>query len=110
MIHINSMMDDDGKPLEFTEKHEGRLFRYRVKLNQPVGPGGIYMGSHSGWKDGLIQKVPGSENEYVFSFNHSPSAGTPTRRVEIYRLPHGAKLLSTTPADLPHRVLEDGRV
>ena len=104
------MFDGEGKDVEFTEKHEGNIYRYRATLNKSVASGEIYLLGSRGWKEGMVKKVPGSDHEYQYRMNHTPGGNAPTRRVEIFRLPHGAELLETTPADLPHHVLEDGRV
>jgi hypothetical protein len=41
---------------------------------------------------------------------HWPSAGVGTLRVETYCLPAGAQVVETTPANLPVRLLPDGRL
>ena len=41
---------------------------------------------------------------------HWPANGVATLRVETHRLPAGAQVLETTPADLPVRLLPDGRL
>lgn len=107
-VHIEKMFDADGDEVEFTEKHEGSIYRYRATLNEPVLIGETLFLGTSGTKERLVSKVGG--NEFRYRMNHTPGVNVPTHRVEIYRLPEGAKLLSTTPGDLSHRVLEDGRV
>jgi hypothetical protein len=107
-VHIESMYDGDGEDVEFTETHHGNHFSYRAALNKPVNQGEILFLGSRGWEEGLVQKI--TDNEFLYRMNHTPGGNAPTRRVEIFRLPAGAKLLSTKPADLPHRVRDDGRI
>jgi tetratricopeptide (TPR) repeat protein len=109
-VHIESMFDGDGKDVKFTEKHEGNHFRYHATLNKPVTQSEILFLGSRGWEESLVQKVTGSNDEYRYRMNHTPGGNAPMRRVEVFRLPQGAELLETTPADLPHRIREDGRV
>ena len=108
-VHIENMFDGNGDEVKFTETHEGSHYRYRASLNKPVATGEFYLLGSEGWKEGMIKKVSGVGNEFYYRMNHTPGGNTPTRRVEIFRLPKGAELLETTPADLPHHV-RDGQV
>ena len=108
-VHIEKMVDGDGRNVEFTESREGNYFRYRATLNKQVIQGELFLLGSQGWKEGMIQQVPGSGEEFRYRMNHTPGTGEPIRRVEIFRLPQGAELLATTPVDLPYR-LRDGQV
>jgi tetratricopeptide (TPR) repeat protein len=108
-VHISSMFDGNNDEVEFTEKHENNIYRYRATLNHPVAPGEFYLLGSEGWKEGMIKKVSGSSSEFQYHMNHRPGGNVPTRRVEIFRLPKGAELLETTPANLPYH-LRNGQV
>jgi hypothetical protein len=110
-IHVESMKDEEGRDLRFTSRHEHGMFKYKVDLNRPVPPGRMCLFSMAARKDAgnTIRRVPGTVDEFKQSSNHMPGVNGPIRRVEIYRLPRGAELLETTPADMPHRI-RDGRV
>jgi hypothetical protein len=41
--------------------------------------------------------------------NHSPATSAPVRRIELYRLPRGARLLAVSPTDLPNKTI-DGQI
>jgi tetratricopeptide (TPR) repeat protein len=59
--------------------------------------------------DGFIHGVPGTNDSWEYKFNHHPGGSDPVRRIEIYRLPKGAKLVSTDPANMLRREI-DGRI
>ncbi len=105
-INVTGMSDDAGRPLKFTVRHDKRMFRYEVTLNEPVPPGHPILMAHEGTA-GVVQPVAGKSDEFRFYMKHWPSTGEPTRRIEIYRLPRGAELLETTPKDMPRRVEND---
>jgi hypothetical protein len=77
------------------------MYIYQVKLNKPVEPNKIEIGSNEGTMTGLTRKL--GNDQWLFQWNHSPGANAETRRVEIYRLPKGAVLVSIVPKDLPHQ-------
>jgi len=107
-VHLTRMTDDLGRPIRFTTKHDGNIFRYQVTLNDPVPPGELLLYSSEGTIAGLV-KQEGPENEFVYRMRHSPATGRPTRRLETFRLPWGAEILKTTPGDLPRRI-DQGRI
>jgi hypothetical protein len=61
-----------------------------------------------GYMTGLVRALGDGKRE--FFLRHWPSNGVGTLRIETCRLPAGARVLETTPANLPTRVLPDGRV
>ncbi|HWB53841.1 MAG TPA: sigma-70 family RNA polymerase sigma factor, partial [Tepidisphaeraceae bacterium] len=105
-VHLTKMWDENGKPVKFMARHEGSIYQYHYQLNNPVEPGQAEMSGTSGTVTGLITKIPGGMFQY--SMRHHPGAGQPVRRIELYRLPAGADLIATVPANLPHRMV-DGR-
>ncbi len=105
-VNVEAMTDDAGKPLKFSTDHQGSMFTYRYQLNQPVEPGKPLMTSSSGTMTSLIR----SDGEmHTYQMDHNPGGNSDTRRIELFRLPERAELIETTPADLPHEVV-DGRV
>jgi len=106
-VKLEKMFDDAGAPVTFTAAHKGQIFQYRYRLNHPVEPGQPLMYASLGSMSGLIRRVPAT-NTYFYRMDHSPNAKTETRRIELHRLPPGATLVSTTPDDLQHRLV-DGR-
>jgi RNA polymerase sigma factor (sigma-70 family) len=106
-VHVESTTDDAGDSIPFELKHQGNMIYASYTLNQPVQPGDPILGSASGTLSGLIKQLPSGIKS--FKFNQSPGMDGPTRRIELYRLPAGAKLISVTPSDLPTQVI-DGRV
>ncbi|MCK4564086.1 MAG: hypothetical protein KAU94_05395, partial [Verrucomicrobia bacterium] len=100
--HTEKMYDENGAEVEYCESHEGNIYRYQATLNKPIPKGEtLFLGS-KGWWEGVVNKV--ADNEYRYRMNHTPGGNVPIRRVEIFRLPKGAGLLETTPADLPHHM------
>ena len=99
-VHVTEMFDADGRPLSFTTKHRDRNFHYRVTLNTPVPPGEPLLFGSRGTQTGLVKPVPGAKDEFRYRMTHWPSSNKTTRRVEIHRLPDGAELLETVPADM----------
>jgi hypothetical protein len=107
-VQTKRMADASGEPIEFTTRHDGNTFRYSAKLNKPVAPGELLVYSSDSSMAGLIKPVRGKKGVFEYRMQHWPNAGQPTRRIEIYRLPAGAKVVQTTPANMPRRV-KDGR-
>jgi RNA polymerase sigma factor (sigma-70 family) len=106
-VHLDHMFDDAGEPVQFTATHQGNIYRYRYKLHRPIEPGQPLMTATTGTETGLIKRVPNT-NFCFYSMDHTPGGNMVTRRIELYRLPEGATVVSTTPEDLPHKVV-DGR-
>jgi len=108
IVHVEKMGDDQGRPLRFTTSHQGDRFQCRLTLNDPVDPGQPVLYSFTaGIKSVLVKDLGGGMHMYSMDF--SPGNNAPTRRVDLYFLPAGAKLVSTSPANLPNKVV-DGRV
>src|ERR1019366_92276 len=99
--------DDQGDPLSFTVRQSGSIFRYHYNLNATVQPGQAAMISSSGTMTGLVKQW--SPGVFIYSMNHSPAAPSPVRRIELYRLPKGARLFAVSPSDLPNKII-DGRI
>jgi len=108
-VKVKRMSDDKGRPIKFTTKHEGNHYRYKLTLNEAVPTGEHLVYASEGAVLGRVKPVPGTEDEFEYRMVHHPGSDVPTRRLEIYRLPEGAVLLETTPADMGRRV-RDGRI
>ncbi len=108
-VKVKRMYDDKGRPLKFTTKHEGSHYRYKLALNEAVPAGEHLVYASEGSVLGLVKPVRGAEDEFEYRMVHYPGSDVPTRRLEVYRLPKGAELLETTPADMGRRV-RDGRI
>ncbi len=105
-VKVESMADDAGKPLKFTAKHEGRIFRYNVIFNEPIKADEPILYSSKGTMTSLVKQT--SPGEFTYRMRHWPATGRDTHRLEIFRLPKGAKLLKVYPDNLPQRS-KDGR-
>jgi beta-lactamase regulating signal transducer with metallopeptidase domain len=108
-VQVRAMTDSDGRELKFKSIHDGDIYRYEVIFNKPIPPGGLIEYTSEGTMDGLVKPVSGSKDTFEYYMQHWPAAGQPTQRVETYLLPAGAKLISTTPADM-ERKEKDGRI
>ncbi|MHC4642860.1 MAG: HEAT repeat domain-containing protein, partial [Planctomycetota bacterium] len=108
-VQVKNMFDDEGKPIEFTAKHQGNIYRYNLTFNKPVLPGEAMLYGCEGTITGLIHPVRDTKDTFRYFMAHSPSTNKPTRRIETYRLPESAELISTTPKDMAHRT-KDGRI
>ncbi len=108
-VHQEKMFDIHDKPMEVDITHKGSHFRYHVTLNEPVPPGGFGVYRTEGYVMRLIQQIPDTPNEFQYVMVHSPNAGQVTRRIEVYKLPKGATLISTTPSNMLRRE-RDGRI
>ena len=106
-VHVTKMFRD-GKEIPFEEVHEGDHFFYNVKLDPPVMPGESGSGYMEGYITGLINPVPGLKDVYKYYSRHSPGGDVPTKRIETYLLPKGAKLISKTPESI-QETEENGR-
>lgn len=107
-VHVEKMSDDQGRPVRFTTSHQGDRVQCRLTLNDPVDPGQpVLFSCAGGITSVLVNDLGGTMRMY--SMTHSPGNNEPTRRIELYFLPAGAKLVSTSPANLPQKVV-DGRV
>jgi len=108
-VQVKNMFDDEGGPIEFTAKHQGNIYRYNLAFNKPVSPGEAMLYGSEGTIKGLIHPVRDTKDVFRYFMVHSPGTVKPTRRIETYRLPEGAELVSTTPKDMARRT-KDGRI
>jgi len=108
-VQVKSMFDGEGRPIEFTAKHQGNIYRYNLTFNKPVLPGEALLYGCEGRITGLIHPVRDTKDVFRYFMVHSPGTYRPTRRIETYRLPEGAELVSTTPRDMARRT-KDGRI
>jgi RNA polymerase sigma factor (sigma-70 family) len=106
-VDVRKMTDDQGEPLQFTITQRNNMFIYHYNLNTTVQPGQAAMYSSAGTMNGLVRKL--NDGLFQYSMDHSPSTSAPVRRIELYRLPTGAKLVSVLPANLPHEMV-DGQI
>jgi tetratricopeptide (TPR) repeat protein len=105
-VKIEKMFDQDGKPVKFDVSHQGSHYIYQVTLNKPVPPNQVYTGWTEGKVLGMIRGVPGTNDTFEYQMNHFPGGNGPVRRIEIYRLPKGAQLISSTPAEMLRRQVD----
>jgi len=108
-VHIEKIFDDESRPIEFTTKHENDISRYHLTFNEPVMPDEALAYCSEGTITGLIRPVTSIKDEYQYLMRHHPGTNVPTRRIEVFTLPEGAELISTTPTDMARRK-KDGRI
>ena len=108
LMHVERVSSASGRALPFTVEHRDRTFTYVVPLIEAVLTHRSTFLKAEGYMTGLVRALGGGERE--FFMRHWPCTGVGTLRVETYRLPAGAQVLDTTPANLPTRILPDGRV
>lgn len=92
-VQLTAMTDTQGKPIEFTSKHEGSIYRYHVKLDPAVMPGETFTYISEGTITGLV--IREGSDTFRYYMTHSPATNVPTLRIEEYLLPAGAELIST---------------
>jgi tetratricopeptide (TPR) repeat protein len=108
-VELTAMTDEQGKPVEFTAKHEGDIYRYHVIFDPPVMPGQTLNYHSEGTIMNLVKPVANEKDTYRYYMTHSPATGQPTLRIEEYVLPEGAQLLSALSEDMAQSV-KDGRI
>jgi hypothetical protein len=108
LMHVERVSSAGGRALPFRVEHRDRTFAYVVPLTEAVPTNRRTFLKIEGYMTGLVRVLGGGERE--FFMRHWPSTGVGTLRVETHRLPAGAQVLETTPANLPTRILPDGRV
>lgn len=108
-VNLTTMTDEQGRPVEFTAVHEGRIYRYHVRFNPPILPGETFVYYMEGTTSGLIKPIADQADTYRYYMTHSPSTGQPTLRIESFLLPPGAEVLSMFPAEM-QRGEKDGRI
>ncbi len=107
-VKIKRMFDGDGKDIVFEVWHKGRHYNYYVTLNKPVGQGAPVLMGSSGTMAAKVTCIDSRKGIWQYRMNHRPGGNGPTRRVEIYRLPKGAKLTGVN-ASLKAKRKVDGR-
>jgi hypothetical protein len=108
-FQVEKMTDGQGRPLAFTVTREDNLYRYMVALNERVRPGEMLTTASEGRLSGPVRRLA-APGQFEYTEHHWPATGLDTRRVEIYRLPVGAKILEKKPADLIEQRLPDDRI
>jgi hypothetical protein len=92
-LRTDTVRDAQGRELQLMRHHNHArdIYEYEVQLLEPVPPGEVLLLETRGTAEpfALTQAGPG---ELSYSFTHSPNAGRPTRRVEVFVLPEGAEL------------------
>jgi predicted Ser/Thr protein kinase len=106
-VQVSKMTDTQEREIPFDVTHSGRSFRYRVNLNEPIGPGEWFSYATEGTMSGLVKSAP-EEGVFEYRMSHFPGVPTITRRIELHRLPAGAELIEKAPDDLIERK-RDGR-
>ncbi len=107
-VHVERMSSAGGRALPFRVEHRDRTFAYVVPLTEAVPTNRRTFLKTEGYMTGLVRELGGGEREYFM--RHWPANGVATLRVETYRLPTGAQVLKTTPADTTRHQLPDGRL
>jgi len=108
-VHVEKMFDNQGRPIEFTARHEGNIYRYNLTFDEAVLPGEAMFYGSEGTITDLIKPVRGSDDEFQYFMTHHPGTDQPTRRIEVFRLPEGAELISTAPPNMQRRE-KSGRI
>lgn len=93
-VQLTAMTDEQGNPLQFTTKHDGRKYHYHVTFAPPVMPGESFTYFSKGTIKGLVKPAAHRKNTFRYRMTHSPGTGVPTLRIEEYLLPAGAEVLS----------------
>jgi hypothetical protein len=106
IVHEKAIKWEDGRSIPFTAQHQGNAIRYRETFNPPIAPGAAAFDSSSGTITRVVRNLGGGV--FVCSMNDGPIDDVPTQRMELFRLPAGAKLLYSTP-NLQSKTV-DGRV
>ena len=107
-VNVTNIIDARGRPVVFETTHQGGVFRYAVTLNEPVAPGQKLVLTTEGVITGQV-KPAGAPGLFEYASRHWPAVRQRIRRIELHRLPPGARLLDKQPGDLQER-FRDGRV
>lgn len=107
-VHVERVVGPGGQPLPFQVEHRDKTFYYVVRYTNAVPARRINILRLEGYTTGQISRLGSGEQEY--HQQHWPANGVNTLRSEIYRLPSGARLLETKPADMTRRQVPDGRL
>ena len=93
-LHMDRFYDGQGRELRVNVSHDARShhYYYDATLTEPVQPGDVLVMDDWGKAEPYsITQSPSGEFQY--GFTHSPNAGAPTRRVDVFRLPEGAAVV-----------------
>ncbi len=107
-VRVGRMSDGAGRPVPFTVEHRGRAFAYAVSLSEALPAGKTVFLRTEGIITNQVHRL--ADGAFEYSEQHWPANNAATLRVEILRLPAGAEVLETSPADMTQRRLPDGRV
>ena len=95
IVEVQRLVDADGNTIPFTATHRDQHFYYHAALKKPVPAGGTLFYGTEGIVRNKVDEGP-EPGMFSYQFTHTPSSGVPTRRVEVHRLPPGAKLLEVS--------------
>lgn len=102
---FDAMFDASGRPIEFSTKHAHSGNMVQFKLNNPVQPQqAMIIGA-----TGSIKNVVKHLSSGVLRYSEHDGDPGPIRRLNLYRLPAGAKVLSLDSPGLRQRTV-DGRI
>ena len=107
-IKVTNILDARRRPVVFQTSHPKGVFLYAVTLNEPVAPGQKLILTTEGVETGRV-KPAGAPGLFEYAMRHWPVARRHTRRIELHRLPPGARLVDKQPRDLQER-FHNGRV
>ena len=106
VVHEKAITFEDGRSIPFTTRCQGNQIRYHETFNPPIAPGAVAFDSSSGTITRMVRPLGGGL--FACSMNDGPIDNAPTRRMELFRLPAGARLVYSTP-NLQSKTV-DGRV
>jgi RNA polymerase sigma factor (sigma-70 family) len=105
-VHVQSIKDADGNPLNFTSQHVGGGYRYKCIFKKPVQPGDAVF-----WSNSLTETRKTLESlgngVFLYKVELFPNSSQATRQIELFRLPEGARLIYSAD-NLQHKIV-DGR-
>jgi hypothetical protein len=94
-LHMDQFYDGQGRELRVNVTHDarGHHYYYDATLVEPVEPGDVLVMDDRGKAEpfSVTQAAPG---EFQYAFTHNPNSGVPTRRVDVFRLPEGAAVVT----------------
>lgn len=99
-----SMRDEKGRPLAITTRPEGMGVRYTYTLNEPVQPGQWeFISGNAETTVPIARKI--GQDEWEFSSTYGGN-DQPMRRLDLFRLPVGARFISSQTPYLQHKLVE----
>ena len=106
-LRLERVLDAQDRALPFsTRPGSGNRIHYTVDYRDPIPPGSTYRYTIEGVATGLVKAVS-QPDTFEYSLSHRPGGSGATRRVELHRLPPGAVLVESEPADLASTVSGD---